>query len=181
MVQDAINPWATFRFALGYPDERHLEFFAQHLGRPTSSLEALRSEYIDWFEAGLPHPKCPLLEAYYLLNRPAGEVLLENKLFFQHFGLSMQSKAAPDHLLTQLEFLSWLEHCIAAGNPDSQSLARARKDFVERHLKHWIPRAAQSLATRGASCYAAVFGALAAQVEEVVRESVSDNPSEVQA
>ena len=161
MVQDAINPWATFRFALGYPDQRHLEMFWELFDGAPASLEELRSEYIDLFEAGLPHPKCPLLESYYLLNRPAGEVVLENKLFFQHFGLRMEPKAAPDHLLTQLEFLSWLDHCIAAGNPETESLKRARRDFVERHLAHWIPRAARSLTS---PCYAAVFALLAAHV-----------------
>ena len=76
MVQDAINPWATFRFALAYPSERHLELFqAQFEGSP-ATLEELRAQYIDLFEAGLPHPRCPLLEGYYLLNRPAGEVVL---------------------------------------------------------------------------------------------------------
>ena len=28
MVSSTINTWAVFRFALGYPDERHLERFA---------------------------------------------------------------------------------------------------------------------------------------------------------
>jgi hypothetical protein len=28
MVSGTINTWAVFRFALGYPDERHLERFA---------------------------------------------------------------------------------------------------------------------------------------------------------
>ena len=172
MVQDTVNPWATFRFALAYPDQRHLEIFREYCD-PAPTLEELRSKYIDLFEAGLPHPKCPLLEGYYLLNRPTGEVVLENKLFFQHFGLRMESKAAPDHLLTQLEFLSWLEHCIAAGNPERESLERARQDFIERHLSHWVPKAARSLAKQGVECYAAVFESLAAQIEESLKASDS--------
>lgn len=168
MVQDAINPWAAFRFALAYPDQRHLDVFREQFDGTLSSLEELRSRYIDLFEAGLPHPKCPLLEGYYLLNRPAGEVVLENKLFFQHFGLRMESKAAPDHLHTQLEFLSWIEHCLAVGNPEPESLERARNDFVVRHLAHWVPKAAQSLANRGEGAYAAIFKSLAAHVEDVL-------------
>jgi len=168
MVQDAINSWAAIRFALAYPDERHLRIFHEQFAGTPSSLEELRSLYIDLFEAGFPHPRCPLLEGYYLLNRPAGEVVLENKLFFQHFGLRMESKAAPDHLLTQLEFLSWIEHCLAAGNPDRQSLERARSDFVTRHLAHWVPKAAQALRNRGEGCYAALFSLLAEQVEDVL-------------
>ena len=163
-----MNAWAIFRFCLGYPEQRHLEMFRELYGEAPASLEELRSEYIGLFEAGLPHPKFPLLEGYYLLNRPAGEVVLENKLFFQHFGLRMAPKAAPDHLLTQLEFLSWLDHCIAAGNPETESLERARKDFLERHLAHWIPKLARAFAEQRAGCYTAVFASLAAHVEEVL-------------
>jgi hypothetical protein len=60
----------------------------------------LRSLYIDLFEAGLPQPRCPLLESAWLLNRPAGDVVLENKLFYQNFGLEIDGRAAPDHLLS---------------------------------------------------------------------------------
>lgn len=169
MLKEEMNPWSTFRFALAYPDQRHLDVFGEQLDRTPSSLLELRSTYIDLFEAGLPHPKCPLLEGYYLPNRSTGEVVLENKLFFEHFGLGMNPKAAPDHLLTQLEFLTWIEHCLAMGNPEPESLERARRDFVERHLVHWVPKAAQSLANRGESCYSAVFSSLSAHVEDVIR------------
>ena len=125
MAQDALNPYATFRFALAYPDERHLEMFRRLSEETPETLEELRSLYLRLFEAGLPYPQCPLLESHYVLNRPATEVVLENKLFYKHFGLQVESKAAPDHLLTQLEFLGWLEHCLAAGNPDRESLEKA--------------------------------------------------------
>ena len=177
MVQDAINPWAVFRFALGYPDERRQEVLREWCPETPEDLEELRSRYIELFEAGLPHPSCPLLEGYYLLNRPAGEVVLENKLFFQHFGLRIESQASPDHLLTQLEFLSWLEHCSAAGNPETESLERARKDFVERHLAHWVAKAARSLANQAAGCYAAVFASLATHVGEVIQDATHQERS----
>ena len=136
-----------------------------------ASLEELRAIYIDEFEAGLPHPKCPLLEGFYLLNRPAGEVVLENKLYFKHFGLEPHSTASPDHLLTQLEFLSWLDHCIDSGNLDADSLKRARKEYVVRHLAHWVPKAAQAMARRNVPCYASVFAMLAEYVQAVEMES----------
>jgi DMSO reductase family type II enzyme chaperone len=160
MVQDTVNSWALFRFALSYPDERHLHVLKESFSDVPDTLEDLRALYIDLFEAGLPGPKCPLLESYYILNRPPGEILLENKLFYQHFGLKLETQAAPDHLLTQLEFLSWLEHAIAAGNPDADSLERARRDFISRHIAHWIPRAAGSLAGQNGRCYAGIFEAL---------------------
>lgn len=64
-------------------------------------------------------------ESAWLLNRPAGDVVLENKLYYQNFGLKIDDRAAPDHLLTQLEFLAWLDHCEAAGNADLESVKRA--------------------------------------------------------
>lgn len=165
MVQDAVSPWATFRFALSYPDERHIARFGELFEDAPATLEELRALYIDLFEAGLPHPACPLIEGYYLLNRPAGEVVLENKLFFQHFGLHTPAQASPDHLLTQLEFLCWLDYCIDSGNPDRDSLERARTEYVNRHLAHWVPKAAKSLESRAAPCYAALFQALSEHVQ----------------
>ena len=126
MVSSTVNTWAVFRFALGYPDERHLERFAELCETVPETLAELRSLYIDLFEAGLPQPRCPLLESAWLLNRPAGDVVLENKLYYQTFGLEIDGRAAPDHLLTQLEFLAWLDHCEAAGNADRGVRASAR-------------------------------------------------------
>lgn len=163
MVQDtlsSLNLYALFRFALGYPDERHLGFFRSLSDSTPETLEELRSLYVALFEAGLPHPRCPLLESHYVPNRPATEVVLENKLFYRHFGLQVESKAAPDHLLTQLEFLSWIEHCLASGNPDRESLENARRDFLVRHVSHWIPRAASLLSHSGGACYRDLFEAL---------------------
>jgi DMSO reductase family type II enzyme chaperone len=159
-----VNPWSVYRFALSYPEERHWEILSGSFGDVPATLEDLRALYIELFEAGLPQPKCPLLENFYLPNRPPGEIVLENKLFYQHFGLKVQTKAAPDHLLTQLEFLSWLEHAIAAGNPDRASLERARRDFLDRHVAHWIPRAARSLADQNGRCYTGILEALKDEV-----------------
>jgi nitrate reductase assembly molybdenum cofactor insertion protein NarJ len=100
MVSGAVNTWAVFRFALGYPDERHLERFREISENVPETLAELRSLYIHLFEAGLPQPRCPLLESAWLLNRPAGDVVLENKLHYQNFGLEINGRAAPDHLLT---------------------------------------------------------------------------------
>ena len=161
MVPDELNVWATFRYSLGYPDEERLARFREVFAHMPATLEDLRALYISLFEAGTPQPQCPLLESAYVMNRPPGEIVLENKLFYQHFGLNVESRAAPDHLLTQLEFLAWLDHCLAEGNPDAESLARARAEFVERHLTHWLPRAAK-LAESGGP-YAELLTALAGE------------------
>ena len=63
MATTALNHWAVFRFGLSYPDERHLERFAELCDNVPRALQELRSLYIDLFEAGLPQPRCPLLES----------------------------------------------------------------------------------------------------------------------
>ncbi len=165
MVSSTVNTWAIFRFALAYPDERHLERFRDLCESVPGTLEDLRALYIDLFEAGLPQPRCPLLESAWLLNKPAGDVLLENKLYYQNFGLQIDDRAAPDHLLTQLEFLAWLDHCEAAGNLDPDSVKRARADFLERHLAHWVGSLAHLTENANGGCYAGLLEALARSVE----------------
>lgn len=160
MAQDALNDvniFAVFRFILSYPDERHLAYFG------AGSLNDLRTLYVRLFEAGLPQPECPLLESHYVENRPSTEVVLENKLFYQHFGLAAPSRTAPDSLLTQLEFLSWIEHCRAAGNGDDASLGLAREQFIGRHLRH-AAKMAWHAREAGGGCYAEALEQLAAVV-----------------
>ena len=148
--------------------ERHLRRFAELCENVPGTLQELRSLYIDLFEAGLPQPRCPLLESAWLLNRPAGDVVLENKLFYQNFGLEIHSQAAPDHLPTQLEFLAWLDHCLAAGNPDAASLERARAEFLERHLAHWIRPLANLARNADGDCYADLLDALSLEIESAL-------------
>jgi DMSO reductase family type II enzyme chaperone len=168
MVSGTINTWAVFRFALAYPGERHLESFAELCETAPGTLEDLRALYIDLFEAGLPQPRCPLLESAWLLNKPAGDVVLENKLYYQNFGLELDGRAAPDHLLTQLEFLAWLDHCEAVGNADLASLKLARAEFLERHLAHWVGSLAHLSENANAGCYAELLEALARAVESAL-------------
>ena len=169
MVSAPLNTWAVLRFALSYPDGRHLDRFHELFESVPGTLEELQALYIDLFEAGLPQPRCPLLESAWLLNRRAGDVVLENKLFYQHFGLELDGRAAPDHLLTQLEFLAWLDHCLAAGNPDADSLERARAEFLDRHMQHWVGKAARLARNAGGGCYAEILEAVAEEAETQLR------------
>ena len=164
MVSNTLNAWATFRFALSYPDDRHRDRLAALFAGVPARVEDLRAQYIQLFEAGLPQPKCPLLESAYAVNRSSGEIVLENKMFYQNFGLKLDSRAAPDHLLTQLEFLAWLDHCIAAGNADRDGFARARREFLERHVANWMPAAARLIRRHTDGCYASLLRALSAEV-----------------
>jgi nitrate reductase assembly molybdenum cofactor insertion protein NarJ len=96
-------------------------------------------------------------------------VVLENKLYYQNFGLEIDDRAAPDHLLTQLEFLAWLDHCEAAGNAHPESLQRARTEFLERHLAHWVGSLAHLSHNSDGGCYADLLEALAREVESALR------------
>jgi len=176
MVPDELNVWATFRYSLGYPDaERHARFQAVFDSVP-ATLEDLHALHIRLFEAGAPQPQCPLLESAYVLTRPPGDVVLENKLFYQHFGLKVETRAAPDHLLTQLEFLAWLDHCLAEGNPDTESLVRARREFTERHLAHWLPKAATLAEQVSGGLYAELLSALDSETGRVVAAAPDPGP-----
>ncbi len=161
MVQDELNVWAAFRFSLGYPDEKLHRRFQDIFDDVPAELADLRALYIRLFEAGAPQPQCPLLESAYVPNRPAGDVVLENKLFYQHFGLRLETHAVPDHLFSQLEFLAWLDHCLAEGNRDPGSLLRARREFAQRHLAHWLPKAVKLAQSSG--LYADLLSALAGE------------------
>ncbi len=170
MVPDTLNVWATFRFALSYPDERHQQRFMELLPDKTPPLNDLRSQYIELFEAGLPQPKCPLLESAYAMNRSAGEIVLENKMFYQNFGLRLDSRAAPDHLLTQIEFLAWLDHCLAVGNRDRDGLQRAQRQFLERHLANWIPAASRLACRHTDGIYADLLRLIDLEVARILRD-----------
>jgi DMSO reductase family type II enzyme chaperone len=176
MVPDELNVWATFRYSLGYPDEERHARFRRLFDNVPTTLEDLRALHIRLFEAGLPQPQCPLLESAYVLNRPPGEIVLENKLFYQHFGLKVETRAAPDHLFTQLEFLAWLDHCLEEGNPDSASLLRACREFAERHLAHWLPKAASLIEQVGGGFYGELLSALESEAARIVAPASDSGP-----
>ena len=157
-----LNVYSVFRFALGYPDVQHLEHFRRCGFKVPETLEDLHAIYLLTFEAGLPHPRCPLLESHYVRTKSAPQTVLENKMFYKNFGLEVKSQAPPDHLLTQLEFLAWLTHCIATGNSEAESLTRAREEFLALHVRNWLP-AAVRLARRGGTCYGELLRMVAAE------------------
>lgn len=106
------------------------------------------STYLAIFDVGLPEPPVPLLESAHRKIQPAQQTALENVLFYEVLGLKPDpARTAPDHLLTQLEFLSAVrfarDHTPAEEN--RQSLARLERDFLERHLLSWLPTAQKKL------------------------------------
>ena len=117
------------------------------------SYELYESAYIGLFDVGVPEPPVPLFESAHDKSRPAQEIALENTYFYEVLGLeSDPSKAVPDYLITQLEFLAALrytgEH--TAEEATAGSMLRAESDFLKRHLLNWIPVAKSKLCKTGA-------------------------------
>jgi len=165
-----------FRFGLAYPQADQFEAFvkpsfldglrelwAELLGSEPwpgvecpATLDDLRADYIALFDAGVPGPACPLLESHYLKNTRPPSVLLENKLFYSHFGFEHQSgKEAPDHLLVQLEFVAALDYLVRESESDAtrEGAGRARGEFIERHMLDWLPDAIAAMKKLPATVY----------------------------
>ena len=72
--------------------------------------------YIAVFDVGVPEPPVPLFESAHDKSRPAQELVLENTYFYDVLGLRVDSThSMPDHLLTQLEFLSAVAYASELG------------------------------------------------------------------
>src|SRR5450759_3882580 len=106
------------------------------------SYEEYESAYIALFDVGIPEPPVPLFESAHDKTHPAQEIALENTYFYEVLNLkSDPSRAVPDYLVTQLEFLAALRYPRdnTSEKETSLSLARAETEFLERHLLNWVP------------------------------------------
>jgi hypothetical protein len=56
----------------------------------------------------------------------------------------------------------------SAGNRDLESVQRARAEFLERHLSHWVGSLAHLSENSDGGCYAALLEALAREVESTL-------------
>jgi DMSO reductase family type II enzyme chaperone len=131
------NLWKQLKCEGEYPA---LEWFA--------SYEQYESAYIALFDVGIPEPPVPLFESAHDKTHPAQEIALENTYFYEVLGLkSDPSRAVPDYLVTQLEFLAALRYTCEHTSEESTavSLARAETEFLERHLLNWVGTAKAKL------------------------------------
>lgn len=118
-----------------------------------TSYELYESAYIALFDVGVPEPPVPLFESAHDKSRPAQEIALENTYFYEVLGLkSNPSRAVPDYLVTQLEFLAALRYTSENTSEETTAvaLARAETEFLERHLLNWLPIAKAKLDRTGA-------------------------------
>jgi DMSO reductase family type II enzyme chaperone len=113
-----------------------------------ANYEQYESAYIALFDVGIPEPPVPLFESAHDKSHPAQEIALENTYFYEVLGLkSDPSRAVPDYLVTQLEFLAALRYTCEHTPEENTavSLARAETEFLVRHLLNWLPAAKQKL------------------------------------
>jgi DMSO reductase family type II enzyme chaperone len=107
-----------------------------------ASYEQYESAYIALFDVGIPEPPVPLFESAHDKTHPAQEIALENTYFYEVLGLkSDASRAVPDYLVTQLEFLAALRYACDKTSDEATAiaLARAETEFLQRHLLNWLP------------------------------------------
>lgn len=116
---------------------------------PFQGYADYESTYIAVFDVGLPEPPVPLVESAHYKAQPAQETALENVSFYEVLGLKADpSRYAPDHLVTQLEFLAAVRYA-RENTPDVENrrrLVRLERDFLVRHLLNWLPAAQKKLA-----------------------------------
>ncbi len=149
-----------FAFAFGSPNrERYdlLRKFGEF--RDYAEYEAL---YIALFDVGSPEPPVPLLESAHHKAVPAQQIALECMDFYDVVGLKPDtSRYAPDHLVTQLEFLAAVRY-LRSQRPADEDLARLEHDFTERHLLSWLPSAMKKLKKERVPAFGHLLGELTA-------------------
>lgn len=109
---------------------------------PSLPQDEFESEYINNFDIT---PSCPLYESSYTRGDMAGRDIYEDILrFYEHFEIKLneREKDYPDHLVAELEFMAFLSKKEADARErgiDSDPYRLAQIDFLERHLRKWVP------------------------------------------
>ncbi len=150
-------------------------YILQHLRDPVLALRQLvrhlrpggivAFQEADLTRLGTSVPPVPLFETHYMKEGNAPAVLHENVLFYKSFGCEVSESDAdnPDHLRHQLAFLLvlfWLEDRSGADRETSEGARRARREFIERHLRSWVPRAAAQAEKKAHPLWGALLRAL---------------------
>ncbi|MDP6183793.1 MAG: molecular chaperone TorD family protein [Gammaproteobacteria bacterium] len=120
------------------------QYFADAFRYPqheTAEKQERQLQYIANFECSAHQGACSLHEATY--STEGQEVLYEELTrFYEFFGLKRDHRAElPDHLTVELEFMHYLsfrEAHVAGGEQAKESLVKAQRDFVDRHLRHLV-------------------------------------------
>ncbi|MBF0332244.1 MAG: molecular chaperone TorD family protein [Alphaproteobacteria bacterium] len=98
---------------------------------------------------------CPPYEGNYRPPSERSALLIEVRAFYRHFGLSMaEGGELEDHLAAELDFM----RVLARG----RASRRAQGDFLDRHLRSWLPRFAADARRRLSSPFFRGLAGLAA-------------------
>ncbi len=120
----------TLLDALGGNAEKRL--LTTTLNNSEDYLEDLQIEYTRLFINGMPHVVAPPYGSVYLEKSLQGKYAEELLLYYRSLGYSLSKKADfPDHLIHQLEFLSFLAE---------DNNQQAEEDFLLRFFQPWYPR-----------------------------------------
>ncbi len=96
-----------------------------------------KTEYLESFDPSACSDASSVREASYA-NIEASALFEELVRYYEYFGLSRSQDAElPDHLSIELEFMHFLcelERHAPAGSADTDSLHKAQRDFIERHV-----------------------------------------------
>jgi TorA maturation chaperone TorD len=145
-LKSGLDPVRLFALVFGSPSKERYSFLRK-FGKFRNYAQ-YESRYIALFDVGNPEPPVPLLESAHHKAVPAQQIALECMDFYEVVGLKPDTRRyAPDHLVTQLEFLAAVRY-LRSERPGDEDLARLEKDFTERHLLSWLPAAAKKLKKR---------------------------------
>ena len=114
------------------------------------------TQYIELFQVGKGgKPAVDLHAGDYeqlLDGQPRPEFMLDHSRWYKHFGLKTrqddEQNEQPDHIVCQLEFMSWLAHLeasIEVGSSLARGYQAAQRDFIERQLKPLLELIVQGL------------------------------------
>jgi putative dimethyl sulfoxide reductase chaperone len=90
---------------------------------------------------------CPPWESVY--TSPKRLLLQESsdavRAVYDRLGIEVAPNVLPDHVGAELNFMGILLERIETGSSEEAAYRQFSKDFVEEHLKNWIPRFASDL------------------------------------
>jgi DMSO reductase family type II enzyme chaperone len=164
-LAEAVDQASLAAGALPYDhDFAELLRVAATLREPDAAMRWAR-DYSALFEVGERGPPLPIREE--LAAGAAAASKEEVVRFYEHFGYALEPAAAwqPDHLSVLLEFLHFLAFHESGADPGEavDSLRRAQRDFLARHVLDWLPGLAGLLRhTNGETFAATLFDAITA-------------------
>ncbi|WP_018990722.1 molecular chaperone TorD family protein [Aromatoleum toluclasticum] len=124
-------------------------------GAGSGPMAIVGSDFNTAFDPSVSEQACSLREGAYA-GGDQSALFEELMRFYGFFGLGRDERAEmPDHLSVELEFMHFLTHqqeC-SAGQPEArESLLRAQRDFLSRHLLRLVSGVRSALKSGSSAC-----------------------------